>query len=100
MVKLSVIVMMVAMAVGSAVLAQKAADPPVPQPTAEQKARLIDLARTWDTKQREAESARDKYTIQLMATLAELGLKPSETVVTWKDGEPVFSKVPAKESKP
>lgn len=66
---------------------------PIAQPNAEQKARLVDLARAWDKEQAEANIARDKYMIGLLATMAELGLKPSETVVSWTDkGEPVFNR--------
>lgn len=65
----------------------------VPQPTTEQRAQLKELARTWETKIREADAARDKYMIALLGTLAELGLKPSETTVTFNDkGEPVFNR--------
>lgn len=67
---------------------------PVAQPNADQKARLAELAKAWEQSQRDADSKRDKYLIQLMATLAELGLKPSETSVTWNEkGEPVFNRV-------
>jgi hypothetical protein len=66
----------------------------VAQPTAEQKAKLAELAKTWENQARAADNARDKYLIQLMATLAELGLKPSETSVTWNDkGEPIFNRI-------
>lgn len=65
----------------------------VAQPTAEQKANLRELAKQWDQKAKEADSARDKYMIALLSTLAELGLKPSETSITWNNGEPVFNRV-------
>lgn len=81
------------------------------QPTAEQKAKLTALVRAWDQQLKEAESARKDYVMELLNTLAELGLKPSETSVTWNDkGEPVFNRVeptkptaqntPKKEAKP
>lgn len=81
------------------------------QPTVEQKARLGALVRAWDQKLKEADSARKDYILELLNTLAELGLKPSETSVTWDDkGEPVFNRVepskptaqntPNKEAKP
>ncbi len=66
---------------------------PVAQPTAEQRAQIATLARAWEKETREANAARDKYVIALLSTLAELGLKPSEIVVTWNSkGEPVFSR--------
>lgn len=69
-------------------------DNPVAQPTAEQKSKLAELARTWEQKNREAEAARDKYLIYVFSTMAELGLKPSETSISWNDkGEPVFKHV-------
>lgn len=76
--------------------AQAQKPPQIPQPTAEQKAKLSELVKVWDQKVREADTARDKYLIQLMATLAELGLKPSETTVNWNaKGEPVFGRAEA-----
>lgn len=72
---------------------QNAHPPSVAQPNAEQKARITELAKAWTQKAQEADAARDKYMIQLLATLAELGLKPSETSITWNEkGEPVFSR--------
>ena len=68
--------------------------PTTAQPNAEQKARLKELASTWERKVKEADAARDKYLLELMSALAELGLKPSETAITWNDkGEPVFTRV-------
>lgn len=73
---------------------QPAGKPAVTQPNAEQKAKLAELAKAWEAQARAADAARDKYLLQLMATLAELGLKPSETTVTWNEkGEPVFNHV-------
>jgi len=73
---------------------QNAHPTPVAQPTAEQKAQITALAKAWEAKAREADAARDKYMIQLLATLAELGLKPSETSISWNDkGEPVFTRI-------
>jgi len=73
---------------------QNAHPPAVAQPNAEQKARITELAKQWDTAVKAADAARDKYMIQLLATLAELGLKPSETSISWNEkGEPVFSRI-------
>jgi hypothetical protein len=70
------------------------AKPTVAQPSAEQKARIMELAKAWQQKAQEAEAARDKYMIQLLSTLAELGLKPSETSIGFNEkGEPVFNRV-------
>nr|AUN37446.1 hypothetical protein [uncultured bacterium] len=87
----------------TAALAQTPAQPQnahptgIAQPNAEQKAQIAALAKVWDQKAREADAARDKYMIQLLATLAELGLKPSETAVTWNEkGEPVFTHIDPK----
>jgi hypothetical protein len=82
------------LAVATAASAQaKSPKPDVVQPNAEQKAKLIELARNWEAQAREADAARDKYLIALMGTLAELGLKPSETAITWNEkGEPVFNR--------
>jgi hypothetical protein len=68
--------------------------PAVSQPTAEQKARLQELARVANLKAQEAKSAQDQFMIALLSTLAELGLKPSETMLTWNEkNEPVFQRV-------
>lgn len=83
----------------------------VAQPTAEQKSKLSALAKAWNQKLQEADSARKDYVMELLNTLAELGLKPSETSVSWNErGEPVFNRVeppkptaqntPSKEAKP
>lgn len=73
---------------------QNAHPPSIAQPTAEQKVQITALAKAWEQKAREADAAKDKYMIQLLATLAELGLKPSETSITWNDkGEPVFTRI-------
>lgn len=83
-------------AVASIALAQQPGSPSVVQPTTEQKAQLKALAQQWDQKAHEADAAKDKYMIALLATMAELGLKPSETSVSWNEkGEPVFSRVEA-----
>lgn len=85
--------------------------PAATQPTAEQKAKLTALAKAWNQKLQEADSARKDYVMELLNVLAELGLKPSETSVTWNEkGEPVFNRVeptkptaqntPNKEAKP
>ena len=70
--------------------------PPVPQPSQAQKGRLAALARQAEQKASEAQAARDRYMIELLATLGELGLKPSETTVSFNEqGEPVFGRVAA-----
>lgn len=74
--------------------AQTPQKPTVPQPSAEQKARIVEAAKAWEIKQREADTAKDKYAIVLLNTLAELGLKPSETSVRFDDkGEPSFQRI-------
>lgn len=66
---------------------------PVTQPSPEQKGRLAALARLAEQKARDAEQARANYMIELLATLGELGLKPSETTVQFNEqGEPVFGR--------
>jgi hypothetical protein len=80
---------------------QKPPAPTVAQPTAQQKAQIMELAKAWEKKTQEADAARDKYMILLLATLAELGLKPSETSVTWNEkGEPVFIRTPVAQAQP
>lgn len=67
----------------------------IAQPSAEQKANLTNLAKSWEKKAIEADSAKDKYIIALLAIQNELGLKSSETAVDWNEkGEPVFRHVP------
>lgn len=84
----------------SIITAQQSA-PAITQPNAEQKARLTELARTWDRESREAETAKDKYIIALVSIMAELGHKPSETTVSWNaQGEPVFARVEAAKAQP
>ncbi len=66
----------------------------VQQPTAQQKQALKEAAETYRQAQSAADQARDKFTIQLLNTLAELGLKPSETKLDWdQSGLPTFSKI-------
>lgn len=100
--KLIVLVLLGIMGIGPIVTAPP--QTPTAQPNVAQSARLISLRYTWEQRQKDADSARDKYIIELYSTLAELGLKPSETRVSWNEkGEPVFSRVekPAeKENKP
>lgn len=92
-----VIIAAITLTIGQQPAPPQNAHPPsvaVAQANAEQKAKLAELAKAWDGAARAADAARDKYLIQLMATLAELGLKPSETTVTWNEkGEPVFNHV-------
>ena len=69
------------------------ARPQVAQPSDQQKKALKEAADTYRTAQQQADAARDKFTIQLLNVMAELGLKPSETNLTWDSaGFPIFTK--------
>jgi hypothetical protein len=75
--------------------------PAVAQPSAAQKARIQDLARVANLKAQEAKMAQDQLMIEVLSTLAELGLKPSETSLTFNEkGEPVFQRVETAKAPP
>lgn len=86
------IVICIGLMVGPIVL-QAQTQSKVAQPTEQQRKALKESADLFQKAQQQADAARDKFTIQLLGVMAELGLKPSETKLEWdKDGLPVFTK--------
>lgn len=75
--------------------------PTIAQPNAEQKARIQELVRIANLKAQEAKTAQDQLMIAVLSTLAELGLKPSETSMSLNEkNEPVFQRVETAKTPP
>jgi hypothetical protein len=88
------IVICIGLMTGPVVFSQTQSKPQLAQPTEQQRKQLKEAAELFQKSQQAADQARDKFTIQLLGVMAELGLKPSETKLEWDSaGLPIFTKV-------